>query len=248
MTETIDKKEERVAKRLVEIRFDKHDPKLSYLCEIEDIEVGDLVTVDGKLEDQIGTVTKVLKSFKIPKFEMRWVTAVLDRDLTGEYRKVGDDIVSLDGTLTAEKFCTMFIGEKYKDNEAIGEADLDIDLATFEESGFIDDELVLLKGKDYYKHDRVAYIALQNGIGKAYVVGSEWYEVDFKYEDGKITYIACECPYFGNCKHVVAVLLKLREMLKKMKKIDCRANFTVCRKECFNSILTAAKGKITLEY
>ncbi|MBE6703000.1 MAG: hypothetical protein E7585_06290 [Ruminococcaceae bacterium] len=246
--ENIEKQEERVAKRLVEIQFDSHDSKLSYLCKIENIEVGDLVTVDGKLEDQIGTVTKVLKAFKTPKFEMKWVTAVLNRDLTGEYRKIGDDIVSLGGTLTSEKFCTMYIGERYKGNEGIGEADLDIDLATFEESGFIDDELVMLKGKDYYKHDRVAYISLQNGMGKAYVIGSEWYEIDFKYEDGKVTYIACECPYFGNCKHIVAVLFKLREMLKKIRKIDCGANFTACRKECFNHLLTAAKGRIVLDY
>ena len=244
----IEKKEERVAKRLVEIEFDNNNTKLSYLCDIETLEVGDLVTVDGKLEDQIGTVTKVLKTFKIPKFEMRWVTAILDRDLTGEYRKIGDDIVSLGGTLTAEKFCTMFIGEKYKGNEGIGEADLNIDLDTFEKSDLIDDELVMLKGKDYYKSNRVAYLSLQDGVGKAYIIGSEWYELDFKYEDGKITYIACECPYFGNCKHVVAVLFKLREMLKKIKKIDCRANFTACRKECFNRILSAAKGRITLEY
>lgn len=246
--EIIEKKAEKIAKRLVELRFDHHDSKLSYLCEFENIEVGDLVIVDGKLEDQIGTVTKVLKAFKIPKFEMHWVTAILDRDLTGEYIKMGDDIVTTGTSLTSEKFCTMYIGERYKASEPFGEADLDIDLATFEKSRLIEDELVLLKGKDYYNHDRVAYISLQDGIGKAYVVGSEWYEVDFKYEDGKITYIACECPYFGNCKHVVAVLLKLREMLKKMKKIDCRANFTACRKECFNSILSSAKGKITLDY
>lgn len=67
-------------------------------------------------------------------------------------------------------------------------------------------------------------------------------------ESQESSYVLQVENYVEFIKHVVAVLLKLREMLKKMKKIDCGANFTACRKECFNSILTAAKGRITLEY
>ena len=118
--EKIEKQENRVAKRLVEIRFD-NGMCLSYLSDIETIEVGDLVPVEGKLEDEVGVVKTVKKSFKTPKFDMRWVESVLDRDVAGDYFKLGEDMVSTNSTLTAEKFITMYAGLKYKDNQAVGE-------------------------------------------------------------------------------------------------------------------------------
>lgn len=239
--------EERTVKRLVTVQFGGGFD-LSYLTDIETIEVGDMVIVEGKKESEIGTVTKVLKSFKIPRFEMKWVEKVVDRDITGEYFKVGDDIFSYNSTLTSEKFCTMYIGAKYDNEESYGEADMELNLSDFEKSDFIDDELVLMKGKAIYKGNAVPFISLKDGAGKAYVLGSQWYEIDFKFADGKVTYIACECPYMGNCKHEVALLFKLREALKTVKKNKGGENFVMCRKECFGGIMSAAKGKITVEY
>ena len=246
--EEIEKKEydKRVAKRLVEVRFNS-GMTLSYLCEIEEIEVGDLVTVEGKLEDEIGVVKTVKKSFKAPKFEMKWIESVLDRDVTGDYFKLGEDMVSTNCSLTAEKFITMFAGLKYKDNQAVGEDEVELDLANFEEDEMFDNELVKIRGKEIFKANGVMFISLQDGIGKAIVRGSEWYELDFRCKGGHITYIACDCPYFGDCKHEVAFLYKLRDFWKKFTKKSNSDNFVMCRKECFNAILSNGKGKVSME-
>lgn len=239
--------EDRAVKRLVTVQFGGRT-ELSYLTDIETIEAGDLVSVEGKKENEIGTVKKVLKSFKIPKFDMKWIEKVADRDISGEYFKVGDDIFSFNSSLTSEKFCTMYIGMKYENEESYGEADMGIGLSDFEISDFIEDDPVLLRGKALYKGNAVPFISLKDGIGKAYVLGSQWYEIDFRYTDGRVTYIACECPYMGNCKHEAALLFKLRDALEAVGNKMRGESFVMCRKECFAGILTAAKGRITVEY
>ncbi len=246
--EEIEKKEneKRVAKRLVEVKFDS-GMSLSYLSEIEEIEVGDLVTVEGKLEDEIGVVKTVKKSFKTPKFEMKWIESILNRDVSGNYFRLGEDMVSTNCALTAEKFITMFAGLKYKDNQAVGEDEIELDLAKFEDDEMFDNELVKLRGKEIFKANGVMFISLQDGIGKAIVRGSEWYEIDFRLQNEKVTYIACDCPYFGDCKHEVALLYKLRDTLKKLAKKTNSQDFVLCRKECFNTILSNGKGNVSME-
>ena len=240
------KNDKRVAKRLVEVRFD-NGMTLSYLCETGEIEVGDLVTVEGKLEDAVGVVKTVKKSFKAPKFEMKWIESVLDRDVTGDYFKIGEDIVSTNCSLTAEKFITMCAGLKYKDNQAVGEDEIELDVASFEEDEMFDNELVKIRGKEIFKANGVMFISLQDEIGKAIVRGSEWYELDFRCKNGRITYLACDCPYFGDCKHEVAFLYKLRDFWKNFTKKSNLNNFVMCRKECFNAILSNGKGKVSVE-
>ena len=244
--EKIEKQENRVAKRLVEIRFD-NGMCLSYLSDIETIEVGDLVTVEGKLEDEVGVVKTVKKSFKTPKFDMRWVESILDRDVAGDYFKLGEDMVSTNSTLTAEKFITMYAGLKYKDNQAVGEDEIELDLADFEDNELFDNEIVKIKGKELFKANAVAFISLKDGIGKAIVRGGDWYEIDFRCKAGRITYIACDCPYFGECKHEIAFLYKLRDFWKKFTKKTDSENFVMCRKECFNTILSSGKGKVSID-
>lgn len=246
VTAEAEKKENRIAKRLAEIEF-ANGMRLSYLSDIESIEVGDLVTVEGKLEAEIGVVKTVKKAFKAPKFEMQWVERVLDRDVTGDYFKLGEDIVSTNSALTAEKFITMFAGVKYKDNQAVGEDEMELDLTNFENSEMFDSELVKIKGKELFKANAVAFISLQGGVGKAIVRGGDWYEIDFRCKAGRITYMACDCPYFGECKHEIAFLYKLRDFWKKFTEKRDSENFVMCRKECFNGILSLGKGKVSID-
>ena len=246
LVEEIEQEETRVATRLVEIKFD-NGMCLSYLSDIETIAVGDLVTVEGKLEEEIGLVKTVKKSFKIPKFEMKWVQSVLDCDVTGDYFKLDEDMVSTNSVLTAEKFMTIYAGVKYQENKAVGEDAMDLDLANFEEDEMFDSELVKIKGKELFKANAVAFISLRDGVGKAIVRGGEWYEIDFRYQAGRITYMACDCPYFGECKHEIALLYKLRAFLKKLAVKTDSVNFVMCRKECLNAMLTYGKGKVSME-
>lgn len=243
----LEKEEERKIKRLVEISFKGSEYGLSYLCDDENIAVGDLVYVDGKLEEQVGVVEKVLKTFKVPKFDMHWVTKVLDRDIAGTYNTLQKDFISFDSSLTAEKFCTMFINEKYNPDQVYGDENVNISLSDFDKSDLVSDQLTLLKGKEIYKSERILFISLKDGIGKAYVAGSKLYELDFKVQNGMLKFIACECPYFDNCKHEIALLFRLKELIKEKIVKENDFNFVLCKKSCFFNLATYGKGKIIIE-
>ena len=249
--ENIEKKENenRIPKNLVEVRFEDGFT-LSYFSDLPEIKVGDVVTVEGKMENQIAVVKKVLKSFKKPKFEMKWISGVIDTNITGVYFKIDDDVVSLDTTLTVEKFLSIYAGVKYKENEAVGEDDIELNLEELEKSDLFDDELVKIRGQKLFKDGFVPFIYLKSGVGKAVVRssnGDEWYEIDFRCKRGRITYIACDCPYFGNCKHLYAFLLKLRDFSKKFFEKYNNDSFVMCKKECFNYIMSYGKGRVTIE-
>ena len=249
--ENIEKKENenRIPKNLVEVRFEDGFT-LSYFSDLPEIKVGDVVTVEGKMENQIAVVKKVLKSFKKPKFEMKWISGVIDTNIAGVYFKIEDDVVSLDTTLTVEKFLSIYAGVKYKENEAVGEDDIELNLEELEKSDLFDDELVKIRGQKLFKDGFVPFIYLKSGVGKAVVRssnGDEWYEIDFRCKRGRITYIACDCPYFGNCKHSYAFLLKLKDFSKKFFEKYNNDSFVMCKKECFNYIMSYGKGRVTIE-
>ena len=241
--------QERKPKNLVQVKFEDGF-KLVYFSDLEQISVGDVVSVEGKMQDKIAVVTKVLNSFKKPKFDMKWIDKKIDNDISGNYFKIEDEMVSLDANLTVDKFMNIYAGAKYEENIAVGEDNVYIDLTDLEESEVFEDEEIKARGRNLYKNGYVPYICLKNGVGKAVVRsanGYEWYEIDFRYENGIVTYIACDCPYFGECKHLYAFLLKLRDFTKKLFTNNRTKNFVMCKKECFNYIMLYGRGKVTIE-
>ena len=73
---------------------------------------------------------------------------------------------------------------------------------------------ILERGWDYYENECVQEILKEeNGI-KAWVEGSELYQVCIEMTDGEIINMTCTCPYAEgglNCKHMAAVLYMLEE-------------------------------------
>ena len=73
---------------------------------------------------------------------------------------------------------------------------------------------ILERGWDYYENEYVQEILKEeNGI-KAWVEGSELYQVHIEITDGEIISMTCTCPYAEgglNCKHMAAVLYMLEE-------------------------------------
>ena len=250
MNELLDKYDEKVnenrePKSLVKIRFEDNR-EFVYLCDVEGISEGDAVTVEGALKDQVGIVQKVLTSFRIPNFEMKWVESILDTDISGKYLKLGKDVVSFDSKLTVDKFVNLYVQSKYKNKKAYGDENVDIVLKDLNDCELFDREIIKERGKELFKADAVEYICFNNGVGKAIVRGSEWYEIDFKYQDGKITYLVCECPYFEPCKHEYAFLLKFKELIKEFDKYNDFGNFVMCKNDCFNYIMRFAKGEVVV--
>ena len=80
---------------------------------------------------------------------------------------------------------------------------------------------ILARGLDYFESGAVVSLEeVSDGEWDAEVVGSKTYEVEVTIEeDGSISW-NCDCPYdMGDmCKHVVAVLLAIREEMKKQQK------------------------------
>ena len=237
----------RIPKNLVQVRFDD-GLNLVYFSDLSQVSVGDVVTVDGKMKKQIGVVTKVSSSFKKPKFDMKWIVSKIDNDVSGSYFKIEDDVVSLDANLTVDKFINIYAGIKYEENLAIGEDNIQLNLEKLEESELFNAPSVKERGKMLYINNAVQYIWLKDGVGKAVVRGSsEWHEIDFRCKKGRITYIACDCPFFGECKHLYAFLLKLRDFSIKFFDRYQNDSFVTCSKSCFNYIMLKAKGKVTID-
>ena len=61
--------------------------------------------------------------------------------------------------------------------------------------------------------NRVRYLCVDKGHGRAIVEGERAYEVEFDYADGAVSNLTCTCPCGFLCKHAVAALLQLRECL-----------------------------------
>ncbi len=238
--------EDRVPKNLVEVDFNDGF-FLSYFSDLPEIKKGDLVTVEGKMENHIGLVTKVLSTFKKPNFDMKWVEKVLDADLSGDYFQWEDDVVSANSKMTAEQFYSMGLERRYRDNPVLHLENMREDFHLSMDQAFTD-EVVKLKGKSLYQSNAVAFVALADGRGKAVVLGlSDWYEIDFGYRNGVVTYLSYDCPCFDHCKHEYALTL----WLERFTKLFCREhgeNFVVCKRTLFLKALQHAKGHITLRF
>ena len=240
----IEKMDERVPTSLVEVAFE-NGMHLSYFCDFPQIKVGDMVMVEGKLENSVGEVKKILTSFKKPKFITFWIKKIITIEISGEFIKFGDYFLSFTHDLTAEKFITLYSRIKYEDNEVYGRGDEAIDLPSLQASEAFSDE-VKERGKRIFTSENVPFIWVKDGVAKAVVRGGNWYEVDFSVEGDTVTKIACDCPYFGNCKHEYAVLLAYKDFLKKIKKQYPEAkDFVICRKQCLTYIMNYSRGKVT---
>ena len=74
------------------------------------------------------------------------------------------------------------------------------------------------KGNDYYMENRVVYIEIKDGKARAIVSGTEYYEVEFDFENGDVRNLVCNCYCTSTCKHEFATILQLRETLDIISK------------------------------
>lgn len=78
---------------------------------------------------------------------------------------------------------------------------------------------ILQRGMEYFEEGRVyGQEETDDGEWHAEVEGTETYEVEVLLCDNDVVSTYCDCPFDGDiCKHVVAVLLAIREELEKIK-------------------------------
>ena len=77
------------------------------------------------------------------------------------------------------------------------------------------DSLILSRGKNYYKENRILDIWWQDDLVTAYIDGSEIYRIELRVDGKNLNSFYCSCPYSEDgeymCKHIAAVLYYLEE-------------------------------------
>lgn len=203
----------KVEPTVVRVRFDGVTKELDYYNDRFDLRVGDLVFVDGKLEGVRGCVTAVSRDFRIRKEDYKRVVGVADTDVRGRLCTAGSFLITFDkSTLNYEKVRSWVMptakNDKYYVNYGGSGAVMD-DIA-----GLGIDRQSAERGAQYFREKRVRFLSLDGDRCRAIVEGTEHYEVELRYADGRVWAPACDCPCFGPCKHEAAAVLQLGELLK----------------------------------
>ena len=207
-------------KSLVQVYFWRKKRKLTYYNDMFDLKVGDIVFVDGKLENERGCVVEISYTFKIKPSEYKRVIAVADTDVHGQLFMDHCSFYSFDKeTLSKEKVRTWFFPPQNTDDEDV--------VVSFGDTVFPLNDLNKMKisenaverGVDYYREGCVRYVSLDKNKGYAIVDGTQFYEVEFEYNDGEISNLLCSCPCSGNCKHNFATMLQQRECLSYIENV-----------------------------
>ena len=202
-------------KSLVEVNFPFKDAFYTYYNDRFDLKVGDIVFVEGTMEDEYGEVIKVTKKFKIKPADYKRVISVADTTVAGKMHFLEEHVVSFDPlVLPYEKIRTWFIGGEDEEPYEIVSDDLGFSLNELERMDVT--KQVFDKGWDYYMSDYVMYLSVNGTQGRAIVQRHKAYEVEFDFIDGEIRNLFCNCPCGGTCKHSVAAILQLKDLLSKL--------------------------------
>ena len=250
-SKAIEKHTHKARKSLVKVRFSFLGyNSFSYYNDKFDLKVGDQVYVEGKFEGMKGTVEEVCYSFKIKPSDYKKVISVVDTSISGDFYIAGEFVISFSkNTLSPRKIRTWFNAPS--DEEFVCSVD--------EENCFPLDNLkkmdirseIIERGKDYYHQGLVKCVIMNGSHGFAIVDGSKAYEVEFDYDGEIISNLTCTCPCTFNCKHEYAVMLRLQDILRCIKKhygTEHNGYFAAISKRTFMDIVMTkdVTGKISL--
>jgi hypothetical protein len=209
-------------KSLVRVCFENHSAPLAYYNDRFDLHEGDVVYVSGKLAGVPGVVLSVTTRFRIHTSDYERVLALLDLTFHGSFTRVQDKMVSFrDIAISPDQFGSWVTPpedprkkQEEDPDEVISGEGYTIDINNIEACEDIT-STIAERAVNYCSEGRVRYLCIQDGVGRAYVVGSKWYRVDFRFSEGMMTDIYCDCPYSELCKHEVAVAITLKMLFKQ---------------------------------
>ena len=205
-------------KSLVEIFFADRHYTLTYYNDQFDLKCGDLVYVDGKLEGLRGRVTAVNYNFKIKVSDYKRVVAVVDTTVKGEFFTAGSHFITFDRDAIPRKQVLSWFKAPCDDEEEVVSSSDDTSFTLKDPSAMKVTSAVASRGHDYYLENKVRYICLDGTKGYAIVEGSKPYEVEFDYRGGEISKLICSCFCINNCKHELAAMLQLSDLLENIEK------------------------------
>ena len=207
-------------KSVVDVYFADRHLTCSYYNDMFDLKRGDFVYVEGKLEGLRGRVVEVNYNFKIKLSDYKRVIGVADTDVIGEFHLAGSHFITVDGgALPYNQVITWFKAPTSEEEDVVSGTDDEIFNLAHLGDMKIDPEKAD-RGHDYYMENRVAYIELNAGKGRAIVTGKKTYDVEFNYnhKTGDISGLVCNCFCSGACKHEFATMLQLRDIFAIIEK------------------------------
>ena len=234
---------------VVEVHFPGVDKEYRYYNDLFDLKVGDAVFVSGKLAGKLGFVTSLTTRFKVDLAYYQKVVAQPDIRFSGSFTP-GLSMMLSPGS-AASPSAETFRGwvKPPREDEGINQIVVGegyaFDLESFEQDDEVDAD-VLARALDYCKEGRVRYLSLQNGVGTAFVEGSVWYEVNFRFVEGQVWDMYCDCPYPGLCKHDLAVLIVLRALLCQPELFG-ESDFVAIDQAFFSKIVSMNRQRVTVE-
>ncbi len=150
--------------------------------------------------------------------------------------------------MTPEEFRSWILPPKQAEGDEEGEIltgeGYELSLPNLEEDEETERE-ALDKAVEYCRSGKVAYISVINGVGKAFIEGSKWYEIDFRLNGDMMTGMYCECMYPGLCKHLLAAAITIRA-LAKTAGLDTERDFTAIDENRFWSMVAPTAKRVTL--
>ena len=199
-------------KSVVDVYFPDRHITCAYYNDKFDLKIGDLVFVDGKLEGLRGKVVGLNYSFKIKLSDYHRVISVANTDVKGEFFMAGSHFATTDrNALPYEQIIGWFKAPSEDEEFVVSNDDEVFNIDDL--SGIKIDKATADKGNDYYMENRVVYIEIKDGKARAIVSGTEYYEVEFDFENGDVRNLVCNCYCTSTCKHEFATILQLRETL-----------------------------------
>lgn len=205
-------------KSVVEVFFADRWLTCSYYNDMFDLKRGDIVYVEGKLAGLRGRVVEINYNFKIKLSDYKRVIGVADTYVLGEFHQAGSHFITIDeDALKYEQVATWFKAPD-SENEEYASSNSDEVFNLYDLSGMNIKNKVAERGHEYFMENRVVYIELNHGKGRAIVIGSQAYDVEFHYDGEDISGFVCNCYCAGTCKHEVATMLQLRDILALVKK------------------------------
>ena len=228
---------------LVSVSFTDIAKNYTYYNDKFDLSVGDMVYVSGKLAGRMGVVASVGTKFKIRLSDYERVIANPHIQFHGHYTQVLDKMIACEGGVSADTFRSWVIAPSAEGETSeivMGEGYV-LPLEYLRSCDDVD-MTILRRAIEYCEEGRVRYLSLQNGVGTAFVEGTKWYEVNFRYADGMVTDLYCDCPYPNLCKHSLAVVLTLQVLLDHVPADD----FVAIDRQFFFKTIVVGKQDVIL--
>jgi len=204
---------------MVEVLFPGWSRALAYYNDQFDLQPRDMVYVDGKMEGKRGLVVSVNYAFKIDLNRYKRVIGMVDRTARGKFFTAGSHFISFDPTALPRKQVRSWFKPPETEEPYIVEGkDTKTTYPLSDLSGLTLVPGSVDAGKAYYEDDRVKYLSVEQGQGYALVEGnSDFYEVEFEHQKGNVSNLICSCWCSAHCKHEVAVLFQLKDLLEKIE-------------------------------